>query len=448
MNLLLLRPYYGVNVHGDMHGDLGIADYSPEIFPDLSLVFAATIGKKNQDVKLCVIDANAEKLFPSQVIKKINKETESIIFKATAPTIKLDLEFAKQLKTYFPETKLIMSGHIAKLLKKWIQTNVPEIDEVVEIPVENYITELINGKGSYTGINHFPSPDYTLMPYEKYLNADGELRGCLYMSRGCPTGCTYCPYTSFYQKSVEFRSPENVIEDIKGLLKLGIKMVHFRDQYFTLNKKNVVNLCRMIIDQKLDIKWRCETKIESLSTDLIDLMVEAGLEMISFGIESASDETLESYQRPVNKLDKAKEFTRYLNQKNVKTLAFYIIGFPNDTWENIQATYHLATEINSTYAKFSIFSQCISDDPNQELSPEDFTPFENTMVLNPSKNLSQEELRYLSNYLMLSYHSETNGMKNAYKFHYINQLRLDEFLKNVQNYMRNRSVMEIKEKIS
>ena len=448
MKLLLVRPYYGVNVHGDMHGDLGIADYSPEIFPDLSLVFAATIAKNNKMVEINVIDANAEKLYPMQAIKRIPKGTNSILLKAAAPTIKYDIEFAIQLKEYFPGARLIMGGHIAKILKSWIQTNVSEIDEVVEIPVEDYVAELVNGKGSYAGINSLPNPDYTLLPYKKYLNADGELRGCLYMSRGCPTGCAYCPYTSFYQQSIEFRSPKNVIEDIKALLKLGIEVIHFRDQYFTLNKKAVTDLCRMIHDEKLDFKWRCETRVESLSIELMDRMVEAGLEMISFGIESASEETLEDYQRPANNLDKVKEYIHYFNQKNVKTLAFYIIGFPNDTWEKIQATYNLALEVKSTYAKFSIFSQCISGVQGKELTPEDFSPFENTMAQNSSKYLSQEELRYLLNYLMLSYHSETNGMKNAYKFHYLNQLRFDEFLKNVKKYVHNRPVMEIEKKIS
>jgi radical SAM superfamily enzyme YgiQ (UPF0313 family) len=448
MKLLLLRPYYGVNVHGDMHGDLGIADYSPEIFPDLSLVFAATIAQNNRLVELNLIDANAEKLYPLQVIKKIQKGTNTILLKAAAPTVKYDIEFAMQIKKFFPGTQLIICGHVAKLLKKWLLSNVPQIDAVVEIPVENYMMELVNGKGSYTGINHFPSPDYTLLPYRKYLNADGELRSCLYMSRGCPAGCAYCPYTSFYRQSIEFRSPQKVLADIKALLKLGFKVIHFRDQYFTLNQKAVTDLCRMIIEEKLDFKWRCETRVESLSIELIDLMVQAGLEMIGFGIESASEDTLANFKRPANHLNKVKEYTRYLNQKNVKTLAFYIIGFPDDTWEKIQATYNLALEVNSTYAKFSIFSQCILDDPAKGLTPEDFTPFENTMAFNPSKHLSQDELRYLVNQLMLSYHSETNGMKNAYKFHYINQMRYDEFLKNVRTYMHNRSVMEIEAKIS
>ncbi len=448
MKLLLLRPYYGVNVHGDMHGDLGIADYSPEIFPDLSLVFAATVAKNNQLAELNVIDANAEKLYPVQVIKRIKKGIQAILLKAAAPTIQYDVEFAIQLKERFPEARVILGGHIAKILKKWIQTNVPEIDEVAEIPIENYVTELVNGKGSWKGIDHLPNPEYTLLPYKKYLSADGERRGCLYMSRGCPSGCAYCPYSSFYQQGIEFRSPERVIEDIKALLKLGIKVIHFRDQYFTLNKKAVTDLCRMIREQKLDFKWRCETRVESLNIELINRMVEAGLEMIGFGIESASEKTLENYRRPLNNLDKVKEYTRYLNQKNVKTLAFYIIGFPSDTWEKIQATYKLALEIKSTYAKFSIFSQCILGVQGKELTPEDFSPFENTMVQNPSKYLSQDELHYLVNHLMLSYHSEMNGMKNAYKFHYMNQMRFEEFLKNVKKYMQNRSVMEIEKKIS
>jgi tRNA A37 methylthiotransferase MiaB len=447
LQLQLIRPYYGVNVHGDMHGDLGIADYSPEVFPDLTLVFAATVASRNLAVNVNVIDANAEKLYPLQVIKRIKPEAAVIIVKAAAATIKFDLEFTRQLKKYFPENKLIVGGHIAKLLRHWISGNVPEIDGVADFPIEYYVASLVNGKKAATRISDLPQPDYTLFPYQKYLNTDGQLRGCLYMSRGCPAGCAYCPYASFYGKNIEFRPPEQVLEDIKALLRLGIKVILFRDQYFTFNQQNVIKLCSLIIAQKIHFKWRCETRIDSLSFELIDLMVKAGLELIGFGIESASAETLAEFKRPGNNLAKIKANTDYLNQKGVTTLAFYIIGFPNDTWEKIHDTYKLALQINSTCAKFSIFSQCSAAASTTKLTPDCFVPFENVMTQNPCRNLSQAELRYAVNQLMIAYHSETVGMKDAYDFHYVNQSRLEEFLKRVKDQAHHQSVLEF-QKIS
>ena len=120
MKLLLLRPYYGITINGDFHGDLGVAEYMPQVFPDNSLIYAATIANRHPTVDLDIIDANAEKLLPKDVLKRLGNNYDLIVLKASALTVKYDIEFAKNLKRFFPDTKLTLAGHIAKLLKSWL----------------------------------------------------------------------------------------------------------------------------------------------------------------------------------------------------------------------------------------------------------------------------------------------------------------------------------------
>lgn len=413
MKLLLFRPYYGITVNSDMQGDLGVIEYSSTVFPDLSLVYAATVANENSSIQLDIIDANAEKKLFADLEPRLWNEYDTIILKATAPTVKSDIKLAKYLKNKFPQSKVIMAGHISKLIKNWLIENMPEIDSVAEIPLEDYVYQLVNNNNEHLHIDNLASPNFKLFPYKNFIDGKDRLRGCLHFSRGCAIGCSYCPYASFYGRKFENRSVENIIKDIKELLSLGISNIQFRDQFFTYDKERVIEFCNMIINQNLKFNWTCETKIESLSNELIDIMVEAGMEMICFGVESASKSILKSFNRPSYDVEKIKTQISYLKSKNVSTLAFYIIGFPEDTWETIGETYDLATYLRSKYVKFSVYTPFISPE-NESFTPESFVPFKNTMSINSSKFLSTDEIDYVANQLMSIYPKPLNTEVESY----------------------------------
>jgi radical SAM superfamily enzyme YgiQ (UPF0313 family) len=447
MKLLFLRPYFGVAVHSDMHGDLGIADYLPVVYPDISFVTAATIASKNPSVDLHVIDANAEKLFPKEVIKRLRKDYDTIVVKAAAPTIKYDIEVARDLKGLFPGAKVILTGHAAKMLKNWIHANVPEIDEVAEKPVENYIYQLVYGKSEPVSFDEFPAPDYSLFPYQNYTEFDGLVRLSLYTSRGCSMGCEYCPYTAFYDRKLESRSLENVIQDIKSVLSLGVKTIQFRDQFFSFNRKRVITLCNRIIEENLGFKWRCETRLETLDTELIDLMAKAGLEEISFGIESANKEMLESFsRRPLANYENTKSLIEYLHQKNIRTCGFYIIGFPDEDWYAIEKTYNLATHLRTNFVKFSIYSPCVLNDKNDrpiEITPDFFVLFENLVNVNPSKHLTVDALKFAVDQMTLMYYALQYDFKGIYDVHYIYPKKYAKTVREFQKKLQSSPLLAI-----
>jgi radical SAM superfamily enzyme YgiQ (UPF0313 family) len=449
--LLLLRPFYGINVHGDMHGDLGISDYLPHIYPDLSFIYAATIASKAPWVSLHVIDANLNRFMPETVWEQLHDFYDIIIVKASAPTVRYDLYFTKEIKKRYPFSKVVVAGHVASLISKWIKKRIPLIDEVARVPIEYYMHNLIYGDEDIH-IDDLPIPDYSLFPYQGFRDMDGNLRGSLCTSRGCGVGCDYCPYSSFYGRRMEFRSLSNVIKDIEYLLSMGIREILFRDQYFTIRPQRTEELCRMILKHKLKFTWQCETRLESMTPDLIDLMVETGMNMICFGVETISADTLKSFHRPPVNKAKLIKLVNYLHSKKVMTIAFYMIGFPHDTWHTIRPTYELATRLASRSAKFSIYSPCTpAVFPHKQMTPAVFTPFDNTMTTNPCKNLSRKQLEFLVDHLTNLYHTEisrkesdkNNYLKGIYEYHFVHQLNFHKRVSMLKKRLKHKTIFNL-----
>lgn len=416
MKLLMIKGYYGINIHGDGQGDLGCTVYDGNINPDIVFIMAATIAHNSEDIELEVIDAVAEEILADEMLSELKskeQEYDSIIIKACAPTIKLDLELAQKLKETFPEAHVSFSGHIAKLLREWIKLNAEYIDEIIDIPLDFYMYKMVNATEEVE-LSKFPCMDYTLFPYEKYRD-QGKLRLSIQTSRGCMMGCGYCPYNAFYKNKIYYYDIEKVIEDIKCIIKLEPEVILFRDQYFTANKERIRRLCERIVQENIKIKWTCETRIELLDESLIDLMVEAGLCMICFGVESGDNNLLNKYNRSVLKYENISTVVSYLQKKGVLTLGFYIIGFLEDTWESTENTLKRAIEVNSDIAQFSPYEPCVPYEKKKEwLVPENFVMFENIMDKDIKGNLSREEVDYLVDTYSLIYNCIKGELKNNY----------------------------------
>ena len=294
MNMLMIRAYYGINIHSDSQGELGSTVYNGNVNPDLVFIMAATIADQAENVNVDIIDGIAQETFADDMLDELaqqGKEYDYIFLKASAPMVRLDIELAVRLKEIFPNARLCFAGHIAKLLKIWLSSNIRQIDEIIDIPLDFYLYKMLNNT-DVVDINKFPCPDYGLFPVQSYVEQDC-LRLALQASRGCNMGCRYCPYSAFYNNTILFYDVEKVIEDIKVMKEMNPEVLLFRDQFFTADKERVKYLCKRMIEEKLDIHWTCETRLEFLDEELMDLMIQAGMTMICFGVESGDDAILE-----------------------------------------------------------------------------------------------------------------------------------------------------------
>jgi radical SAM superfamily enzyme YgiQ (UPF0313 family) len=174
-------------------------------------------------------------------------------------------------------------------------------------------------------------------------------------SRGCPEFCTYCPHRIL--AGYRSRSVGNILDELSQLAEeRGSMHVVFRDPLFTQERDRVLELCDGILARALPHTFECETRLDRLDVELLDVMHSAGLRAMSFGVESVSTATLRQVgRRPIPEAHQRTVLAR-CRTRGVVTAAFYVLGFNEDTWESISATIDYAIDLGSTVAQFKILT--------------------------------------------------------------------------------------------
>ncbi|MBR5359063.1 MAG: radical SAM protein [Clostridiales bacterium] len=422
---LLVRPYYGVNIHTDAQGEYGTVLHSNDVFPDLPLINAATILNQSEDHDVIVLDAYAEnKMLPDTLLKTIaSMSCDKIVIKTTAASVRSDIELVRRIKMSSPDSYVIVSGQVVSDLEDWLKAN-SAADQIVTEPLDKYIYRYVNHRNGT--VNDMPTPDYSLVNYRAYTDDNGRVRLTIQASRSCPMHCTYCPYTKYYG-AYESRDVDKVMEDIRSLVSLGAEIIQFRDQFFTCDKEKVKQICQKMIDEGIKVSWICETKINSIDEELAKLMKKAGLILVCFGVESGNKEILETYNSNKGDIDTQKRIVKMLKDKGILTMAFYIIGFPEDTWETVHATYRCAEEIDSDIVAFNEYTTFYFDG-KENIDPGIFRPFENSTNVDTDCNLSRDEIRYAIDLISAMYTANHDCLEKSYTF---NHKIMSEYRKNI-----------------
>ncbi|MEZ4768160.1 MAG: radical SAM protein [Caldilineales bacterium] len=206
----------------------------------------------------------------------------------------------------------------------------------------------------------FPSLDDLPMPLHHLLPLDKQrmpmIKGpftFIVTSRGCPAGCKYCIKHVSYQNSVRLRSPELIFEELRLLSTLGVHNVHMYADLFTVNREQVVDLCRLIIDSGLTVNWTCNSRVDYVDEEMLHLMGQAGCYLISWGIESANEQILKRAHKGYRKEQAALALT-WAHAAGIKNWGYFIIGLPGETEETIQETIAYSKTLPLDIALFHI----------------------------------------------------------------------------------------------
>ena len=412
---LFVRPYYGVNIHTDAQGEYGSVLHSNDVFPDLPVINSATILNTAENIQAVILDAYAEgRILPDELISRVSEMTfDKLVIKTTTATVKSDLELIRQIKLARPGCYVITAGQTSADLKTWIKANT-DIDQVITEPMDKYFYRLVYGTDGT--LDDMPTPDYTLVNYKAYTDDSGRVRLTLLASRSCPMKCSYCPYIKYYG-DYEPRDTDKVMDDVRTLVSLGAEVIQFRDQFFTCNKERIRDLCQRMIDENIKVSWICETKLSSLDEDLVDLMKKAGLMLVCFGVESGNKEILETYNSNKGELSDQIAKVKMLRDKGILTMAFYIIGFPEDTWESVYDTYKCAETIGSDIVNFNEYTTFYFEDKDS-LTPDVFCQFANSTNIDMSASMSREEIRYAIDLFSTMYTAGHDCLEKAYTYNH------------------------------
>lgn len=197
--------------------------------------------------------------------------------------------------------------------------------------IKNRPTPLKEGE-----LDRLPSPDRTVLDIKqhKFSVNNHNPAALMIASRGCPYNCSFCVNKEQYFKS---RSPKNVVKEIQECLRLGYKSVQFCDDVFSYSRSHSAALCNEMLEQKIHIPWACQTRVDCVDLDLLQLMAKAGCERIQFGIESMNQRYLNRINKNITLQQTAAAF-HFCKQAGLQTVANIIIGFPGETAEEARAT--------------------------------------------------------------------------------------------------------------
>ena len=205
-----------------------------------------------------------------------------------------------------------------------------------------------------TDLNDMPVPMHELLPLEKYRMP--LIKGpftFIVTSRGCPAGCTYCIKHVSYQYGTRLRSPELLVQEMWELKKLGIHNIHMYADLFTVNREQVVELCRLMIEEEINIKWTCNSRVDYVDEEMLNLMSQAGCWLISWGIESGNEQILKHARKGAYP-DKAERALRWAKDARIKNWGYFIIGLPGETEETIRQTIDFAKKLPLDIALFHV----------------------------------------------------------------------------------------------
>lgn len=246
----------------------------------------------------------------------------------------------------------LLNGEIKEVAGAWVKRD----DHIFKGAKRKFISDL----------DKIPFPAWDLLDMEKYLASwyqldsyDPSLIGTSFMaSRGCPYNCSFCQpiLDNLFGHKVRFRSPSSCIGEIKELInRYKIKSFWLLDDSFTCSKPWVRDFCNELKSAKINLPWGCTTRANLVDEEVISLMAEAGLVKIGIGIESASPRIINEVYNKQIALEEAQEALKIARKHRVKTMAFFMLGAPSETREEIQKTIDFAASLEADDCTFSLF---------------------------------------------------------------------------------------------
>jgi radical SAM superfamily enzyme YgiQ (UPF0313 family) len=210
-------------------------------------------------------------------------------------------------------------------------------------------------------------PAYDLVDMGYYTTASPyAIKGLLLRAthvvggRGCPSSCTFCVAKKVRNvsgggKYLRMRSARSLFEEVQMLRERhGIDAFLFQDDLFTLNKANVLELCRLMREARLDIPWSCLSKVTLMDEEMIRQMAEAGCIQIEFGVERGSDRALRLIKKGVTVANVIRVFD-LCHKYGIRTYANMLVNLPDETEEDLQDIVTLLTRLQSEVVAMNTF---------------------------------------------------------------------------------------------
>lgn len=335
----------------------GIVEYPP-IYPPLGLMYISSqIKNKLPQVEVCLIDGL--KIGFETFWNKLKKENPDIIGLSFNTLNSVDaFHISEKIKAEFPDSLLIAGGtHTSFLPVNTLQKGAFDIGIIGEgeLTMIDIITNFHNNKFKkidgivfrkgnqilltkqrqfIKNLDSIPFPDrdeIKITTYPGFYYSKSKPDTSFLSTRGCPYECVFCanPWRTGKPR-VRLRSPTNIVEELKELkYKYKIKEVFDWADEFNINSKWAIDVCKQIINEKLDIPLKAQFRA-NITKELAKNLSQSGFWLALVGIESANQKTLNGICKNI-RINEIIKTCKNLKKHGIKVFG-YFMGF--NVWED------------------------------------------------------------------------------------------------------------------
>jgi len=345
---------------------------------------SSVLKKENYDVK--IIDQAAMGLDLQEIVKWVKKVDPDVIGFSTLTTSGSGISAAvtaKEVKKWNPNIKIVFGNRHATVNDNRILKKYPEVDICVRDEGEYTFLELVSAfenNASLKGIRGityrndgsiirnekreliddldalpFPDRDSLNFIYRvSYGNIElvSEKSASFVSSRGCPYQCTFC----YGKRNVGYRtrSIENILKEIQYLENEGYKSIIFVDDNFTVSKKKVIKLCKLMRKNQIEMNWFCEGRVNQVSDEMLREMRLANCRTLYYGVESANQRILDYYRKEITPAQSILAVKKARKAKIPFVISSFVVGAPGETFREIYNTLKFAQKLDIDFPLYNI----------------------------------------------------------------------------------------------
>lgn len=286
------------------------------------------------------------------------------VFHPSLITLALERQAIEAALAQSPRPKVLVTGIVAQalpeafagldvtLVRGEVEQLLWKLDEVLAAASPAAVNV-----GSVRDLDLLPFPDWSLFAPRAFRVAYDFWKfptAYIQQSRGCTLSCNYCPYIVVENKT-RLRDPAAVAEEMRrGIAEHGFRSFKFRDPLFGLDRHRVWKLAELIGQLPRPVQFSIEGRIDLLKPDVLRELKRVGLTSVTVGIETPDEPTLRRYRRAPISDDRQREFVARCRVLGIRTVAGFMIGFPDDTAASIEAVLKYAKSVGPTFANFNI----------------------------------------------------------------------------------------------
>lgn len=318
--LVLVCPPHPGLMEGFAGGLLALSAYVSRLLPE-ALVETLDCSRLSREATRQAIVSALEETRDNQLFIGITTTTASY---------QQALRVARICRGLCPNAKIVFGGPHASVQDDVILAEHPDIvDYVIRGEGEVGLETLIR---NYPALGEVPNLSYRrsgmvvknpparflsrealdLTPSVVYsqssIEAPSKFKRAIYLSaRGCHLSCAFCAVGG---QKIRNKSIDAIQSDIRALVGKGYRDLSIEDNFFAHSRRRTRELCEGLADlreqENLSFGWDCQTRVESISPEIADLLARAGCEAVYLGVEALAKE-------PLRYLGKTRRPLRYVS---------------------------------------------------------------------------------------------------------------------------------------